>query len=100
MRKLTLVATVCFLSAPALAGGPAYVAGVSYFNPSTVGTPLTWPQGTLSYYTDQGDLSTLMPGASADSFVANAFAMWTSIPTAAVSASHAGQLAENVSGTN
>lgn len=100
MRKLVLTANLLLFSLPALAGGPAYVAGASYFDPSTLGTPLTWPQGAISYYTDQGDLSTLLPGASADSFVANAFALWTSIPTAAVSATHAGQLAENVSGLN
>ena len=65
-----------------------------------VGSPLTWAQGTLSYYTDQGDLSAILPGASADTFVANAFATWTGIPTAALSATHSGQLAEDVTGAN
>jgi hypothetical protein len=62
--------------------------------------PLTWANGAISYYTDQGNLSALVPGSSADAFVANAFAAWTSIPTAAVSTMHAGQLAEDVSGAN
>jgi len=83
-----------------LAGGPKYVAGTSYFNPGTVGTPLTWAQGQINYYTDQGDLSPILPGTSADSFVADAFSQWTSISTAAVAATRAGQLAENVSGQN
>lgn len=101
MRKLVLFAVVSLqLSALAHAGGPAYVAGANYFDSSTMGSPLTWAQGSLNYYTDQGDLSTILPGSSADRFVANAFAMWTTIPTTAVSAVRAGQLAENVSGSN
>ncbi len=38
---LSVVLSVIALQ-PALAGGPRYVAGVSYFDPSTKGTPLTW----------------------------------------------------------
>jgi hypothetical protein len=88
------------LSQAAFAGGPRYVAGVSYFNSGAKGTPLTWANGIVSYYTDQGDLSSQLPGPSADSFVADAFSRWTSTPTAAISASHAGQLGEDVSGAN
>lgn len=84
----------------AQAGGPKYVAGVSYFNPGLAGTPLTWSQGVLTYYTDQGDLSPILPGPVADEFVATAFSQWTSIPIASVVATHGGQLAENVSGAN
>ena len=82
------------------AGGPKYVAGASYFNSGTMGTPLTWSGGTINYYTDQGDLSPIYPGPSADALVADSFSQWTSISTAAVSAVHAGQLAEDVNGTN
>ena len=82
------------------AGGPSYVAGVSSFNAGTKGTPVLWAQGAINYYTDQGNLSPLLPGPSADAFVADAFSRWTSIPTAAVSAVRAGQLAEDVSGAN
>ncbi len=81
-------------------GGPHSVAGSSYFDPAVKGTPLTWSQGVVSYYTDRGNLSPLLPGASADAFVADAFSRWTSISTAAVSAVRAGQLAEDVSGAN
>jgi hypothetical protein len=82
------------------AGGPHYIAGVSYFDPGTTGVPLAWAQGAISYYTDQGNLSSILPGPGADTLVANAFNQWTSIPTAAVAATRAGQLAEDVSGTN
>jgi hypothetical protein len=95
-----VIILVCLILQSAFAGGPKYVAGVSYFNPGTVGTPLTWAQGTINYYTDQGNLSPILPGPSADAFVADAFSQWTSIPTAAVAAVHAGQLAEDVSGAN
>src|SRR5579863_7697217 len=97
---MMLVAQVFILLQPAHAGGPKYVAGVSYFDPGTMGMPLTWNQGTVTYYTDQGDLSPILPGPSADAFVSDAFSQWTAIPTAAVVAVHAGQLAENVSGAN
>jgi IPT/TIG domain len=63
-------------------GGPKYVAGVSYFDSGTVGQPLIWAQGAVSYYTDQGNLSPIVSGATADALVADAFSQWTSIPTA------------------
>ncbi|MGA9041879.1 MAG: IPT/TIG domain-containing protein [Terriglobales bacterium] len=84
----------------AAAGDPKYIAGVSYFNSGTTGVPLTWAQGVVTYYTDQGDLSPILPGASADALVADAISQWTSIPTAAVAATHAGQLAEDVNSSN
>ena len=82
------------------AGGPRTIAGTSYFDPAVKGTPLTWSQGAVSYYTDRGNLSPVLPSATADAFVADAFSRWTSISTAAVSAVRAGQLAEDVSGAN
>src|SRR6185437_65079 len=100
IKKIFALAMVLQLASIANAGGPAYVAGASYFDSSTVGSPLTWAQGTLSYYTDQGNLSAILPGSTADTFVANAFAAWTAIPTAAISATHSGQLGEDVTGLN
>src|SRR5205814_6092848 len=100
LRSGVLIAIILQSAMGAYAGGPAYVAGASYFDSSTMGSPLSWAQGPLDYYTDQGNLSAILPGASADTFVANALGMWTSIPTAAVSAVQAGHLAENVSGLN
>ena len=82
------------------ASGPKYIAGVTYFDPQTIGTPLVWANGLVNYYTDQGNLSPIMPGPSADALVADAISQWASIPTAAVTFYHGGQLAEDVNGSN
>src|SRR5271170_4576544 len=100
LRLILAVAIVFLFAALARAGGPKYVAGVSYFESNTTGQPLVWPQGQIIYYTDQGDLSPILPNPIANSFVADAFSQWTSVPTAAVAASSAGQLAEDVNGSN
>jgi hypothetical protein len=39
----------------ARAGGPQYVAGISYFDARLAGQPVTWAGGTVPYYTDQGN---------------------------------------------
>src|SRR5579871_1514217 len=99
--RLAFAGTAIFLFALLChAGGPKRVAGTSYFDSTMAGQPLIWPQGVFAYYTDQGDLSPILPNASANSFVASAFSQWTSVSTAALSASNAGQLAEDVNGTN
>ena len=82
------------------AGGPKNVAGTTYFDSSVTGQPLIWPQGSIAYFTDQGDLSPILPNASANSFVASAFSQWTAVPTAALAAASGGQLAEDVNGSN
>jgi hypothetical protein len=102
MRALLAVRLVVFLMlSPSLvlAGGPLYVAG-SGFNSGLAGQPLTWAGGQISYYTDQGDLSPVLPQSAANQFVADAFSRWTSVSTAALSATRAGQLDEDVSGAN
>lgn len=76
------------------------MAGASYFASGTMGQPLTWSQGEITYYTDQGNLSPILPGSAADALVADAFSQWTSIATAAVAATQGGNLAEDVSGAN
>ncbi len=93
-------AAICLFAGRLHAGGPLKVAGVSGFNTGTAGTPLTWPQGAVSYYTDQGDLSPVLPQAEANAFVADAFLRWTSVATAALSATRAGQLDEDVNSSN
>lgn len=101
MHKVFIVAiAVTLFASAARAGGPEYVAGASYFDPSVKGTPVTWANGAITYFTDQGNLSATMTGPNADAFVAAAFAKWTSIPTAAISATQGGQLAEDVNGAN
>jgi hypothetical protein len=82
------------------AGGPKNVAGISYFDTSMTGQPLVWSQGIVTYYTDQGDLSPMLPNASANSLVAGAFSQWGAVPTAALAITSGGQLAEDVNGTN
>src|SRR5580693_9826394 len=99
-RLATAVAIVLLCAVLARAGGPKYVAGSSYFDPSTMGQPITWSLGVVNYYTDQGDLSPILPNAAANLFVASAFTQWTSVSTAALTAVDAGQLAEDVNGAN
>jgi len=99
-RLATILSVVLLCPGLIRAGGPQYVAGSSYFTSSTMGLPVTWSQGQVNYYTDQGDLSPILPNASANSFVASAFSQWTSVSTAAITATNAGQLAEDVNGSN
>ncbi len=101
LLRLALTAGIVFLFAPlSRAGGPKCVAGTSYFDPTMTGQPLVWPQGSITYYTDQGDLSPILPNASANTFVTNALSLWTSVPTVAIAAARGGQLAEDVNGSN
>ena len=98
LRPVALFALLCPMQL--LAGGPRRVAGVWGFNAGLSGTTITWANGVISYYTDQGDLSPVMPHADADALVADAFSRWTSVSTAAVTATQAGQLDEDVNSTN
>jgi hypothetical protein len=54
----------------------------------------------VQYFTDQGDLSPILPNAQADIFVAAAFSPWTNISSVALTASQGGHLAEDVNGGN
>src|SRR6202043_392253 len=99
-RLASAPAIVLFFAALARSGCPEYVAGPSYFNSGTMGQSITWSLGQVNYYTDQGDLSPILPNASAKAFVASAFSQWTSVSTAALTATNAGQLAEDVTGSN
>jgi hypothetical protein len=100
MVQLSVLAILLLFTSPASAGGPEYVAGSSYFDSTTMGQPITWSFGQVNYYTDQGDLSPILPNAAANAFVASAFLQWTSVSTAAITATAAGQLAEDVNGSN
>ncbi|MGB8259056.1 MAG: IPT/TIG domain-containing protein, partial [Terracidiphilus sp.] len=86
--------------AAARAGGPRYVAGVSYFNAGVVGQPVHWAGGQLNYYVDQGPLSATVSNQQATAMVDAAAALWSAVPTAAVALTDQGQLAEDVSGQN
>src|SRR5579864_7799745 len=100
LRLALAVAIMLAWAALLRAGGPKCVAGTSYFDSTMSGQPLVWPQGVITYYTDQGDLSPILPNASANSFVAGAWNVWTAVPTAALAATSGGPLAEDVNGTN
>src|SRR5438094_1126220 len=69
------LAVTLLLCGTARAGGPAYVAGASYFDPATKGAPVGWAQGAINYYTDQGDLSAILPWPYAVRFVELAFGL-------------------------
>lgn len=100
---LRLACAAGIILAFALSGrgsSPKNVAGSTYFDPTVMGQPLTWPAGLVTYYTDQGALSPILPNASANSFVASALSQWIAVPTAALAATSGGQLAEDVNGSN
>jgi hypothetical protein len=100
LRLAGLTAALLILPLLSRAGGPKDIAGSSYFDPTMTGRPLSWPAGTITYYTDQGDLSPILPNASANSFVADAFNQWASVASAALASSNGGALAEDVSRAN
>ncbi len=83
-----------------IAGGPKFVAGVSYFNPGVKGQAVHWAQGQVGYFVDQGPLNSLVNNQQATEMVDAAAATWSAVPTAAVTLMNKGPLAENVSGAN
>lgn len=83
----------------ALAGGPKYVAGVSYFNPGVKGQPVLWPGGQVTYFVDRGSLGSLS-NTQAVAMVDASAAIWSAVPTAAVKLTDGGSLAEDVNGSN
>ena len=101
MRSRILAVAVLLLSivVASRAGGPAFIAGSGY-DPGVEGHSLIWADGSVQYFTDQGDLSPILPNAQADVFVAAAFSPWTSISSVALTASQSGHLAEDVNGGN
>lgn len=99
MRKSVTV-VLCLIAVAAHAGGPRFVAGTTYFNAGLGGTPVTWANGAIVYYTDQGDLSSLETQSTINALVAEAFSRWTSVATAALNATRGGSLDEDVSGAN
>jgi hypothetical protein len=98
-RILVVAAFLFCTAASSRAGGPAFVAGSGY-NPGVEGQALIWANGSVQYFTDQGNLSPILTGAQADALVATAFSTWTSIPSVALTASQGGHLAEDVNGSN
>src|SRR3981189_491459 len=97
-RILVVVVLIC-IAVASRAGGPAFIAGAGS-DPGVEGHPLIWANGSVQYFTDQGDLSPILPNAQADIFVAAAFSPWTSISSVALTASQGGHLAAAVNGRN
>jgi hypothetical protein len=97
-----LLALSLALLAPsiALAGGPKYVAGVSFFNPAVLGQPVHWSGGQVHYYVDQGPLNSTVTNQQATAMVDAAAAIWSAVPTAGVTLTNMGPLNEDVSGSN
>jgi hypothetical protein len=99
-RRIICISVFLLCSAIASrAGGPAFIAGSGYL-PGVEGKAMTWANGSVQYFTDQGNLSPILTGAQADALVANAFSAWTSIPGVALTSAQAGNLAEDVNGAN
>ncbi|MGP8253001.1 MAG: IPT/TIG domain-containing protein [Terracidiphilus sp.] len=103
-RRIVLGSVAVFLlafgPAAAVAGGPKYVAGASYFNPAVLGQPAHWANGQVNYYVDQGALSSTVTNQQATAMVDAAAALWSAVPTAGVTLTDMGQLNEDVNGAN
>jgi hypothetical protein len=96
-----LVALLCLIAEnSAYAGGPRWIAGSSYFNPSAKGKPVVWANGQVGYFTDMGSLSSTVTQAQANTMVTNAAAVWNAVTTAGVKIIFKGDLSEDVNGTN
>ncbi|MDI3255475.1 MAG: hypothetical protein QJR10_11930 [Bacillota bacterium] len=101
-RSLPSLAVCALLLAPqaAFCGGPRWVAGSGYFDPSVKGRPVVWKNGAVSYYLDRGDLSPSTDSGQAAAMVAAAASAWNQVATAAVNLSPGGLLDEDVNGSN
>lgn len=95
-----LAALLALAPQDAIAGGPKYVAGISYFDPGVVGLPVHWSGGQMNYYVDQGPLSGSVTNAQATAMVDAAAAIWSAVPTAGVMLTNKGTLNEDVNGAN
>jgi len=98
--RLVALALLSLTPSAALAGGPKYVAGTSYFNPSVLGQPIHWSGGQVNYYVDQGSLNSAVTNQQVTSMVDAAAALWSAVPTAGVNLTDAGSLNEDVNGSN
>ena len=99
-RSIFIGVSLLLVPACAMAGGPKYVAGTSFFNPAVIGQPVQWAGGQINYYVDQGPLSSFVSNQQATAMVDAAAALWSAVPTAGVTLTDIGPLNEDVSGAN
>jgi hypothetical protein len=76
------------------------VAGASSYNPAVLGQPIHWANGQVNYYVDQGPLNSSVSNQQATAMVDAAAALWSAVPTAAVTLTDEGPLNEDVNGGN
>lgn len=101
LQRLCVMAELLLFFAPELlAGGPKYIAGVSYFDAGVRGNPVVWAGGRVTYFVDQGELNSSIRHDEAVAMVDAAAALWNGVSTAAVQLTDGGSLAEDVSGSN
>jgi hypothetical protein len=93
IRGVALSCCMAWAVGAAWAGGPRFISGTSGF--TTAGLPMGWYTSQPMYFTDPGDLSATVTHAQADAMVAAAAAVWN-IPTANVTLTQGGELAEHV----
>jgi hypothetical protein len=93
-------ALLLLVPAAAVAGGPKYVAGVSFFDPGVLGQPVHWVNGQVNYWVDQGPLNSTVTNQQATAMVDAAAALWSAVPTAGVTLTDQGSLQEDVNGSN
>jgi hypothetical protein len=100
VSHLAAILLPALASTAALAGGPKYVAGTSFFNAAVEGEPVHWAAGQVNYYVDQGPLNSAIDNQQATAMVDAAAALWSALATAGVTLVDKGQLDEDVNGSN
>lgn len=92
IRLLALALVALGTTSPdAVAGGPHHV--------TRTGAPWRWAEMPIRFHPDRGDLGRI-DNATALRLVDEAFAVWTSVPTASISVQSAGSLPEDVTVRN
>ena len=99
-RTAFLLALLVLAPACAVAGGPKYIAGTSFFNPAATGQPVHWANGQVNFSVDQGPLSASVNNQQATAMVDAAAALWSAVPTAGVTLTDVGPLNEDVNASN
>ncbi|MFC6645266.1 IPT/TIG domain-containing protein [Granulicella cerasi] len=97
MRNKYLAALLLMLvSLQARAGNPRFVTGTNYATP---GVPMAFGVTNIAYFTDPGNLNSVITHAQADAVIAAAAATWN-VPVASLTLAQGGVLNEDVSSAN